>query len=236
MGRGSSFKNRREITSFLCTSGSSCRVKPKCGQTHSTSTVWLSASSLSSPPLAASSAAPPGLAAPGTLTRSCVVLAAHSYPALCDPMDCSPTSSSVHGILQARILEWVAISFSRLAAPGTSDTLPPKDFLSASSYSEVLLTLTPELAPSSGFLAETFAVCSLPWPPLSCHILWSSQFNFPLFLAVLSSDIHILFLYEFFLIPICFFQSSQVECNFLRAVILLWNSSSRTAPGQRTLQ
>ena len=29
-----------------------------------------------------------------------------------DPMDCSPTGSSVHGILQARILEWVAISFS----------------------------------------------------------------------------------------------------------------------------
>ena len=32
---------------------------------------------------------------------------------LCDPMDCSPPGSSVHGILQARILEWVAISFSR---------------------------------------------------------------------------------------------------------------------------
>ena len=31
---------------------------------------------------------------------------------LCDPMDCSLPSSSVHGILQARILEWVAISFS----------------------------------------------------------------------------------------------------------------------------
>ena len=32
---------------------------------------------------------------------------------LCDPMDCSPPGSSVHGIPQARILEWVAISFSR---------------------------------------------------------------------------------------------------------------------------
>ena len=32
---------------------------------------------------------------------------------LCDPMDCSPLGSSVHGIFQARILEWVAISFSR---------------------------------------------------------------------------------------------------------------------------
>ena len=34
-------------------------------------------------------------------------------PTLCDPMDYSPLGSSVHGILKARILEWVAISFSR---------------------------------------------------------------------------------------------------------------------------
>ena len=34
-------------------------------------------------------------------------------PTLCNPMDCSPPASSVHGILQARILEWVAISSSR---------------------------------------------------------------------------------------------------------------------------
>ena len=32
---------------------------------------------------------------------------------LCDPMDCSPPGSSVHGIFQARILEWVAIPSSR---------------------------------------------------------------------------------------------------------------------------
>ena len=32
---------------------------------------------------------------------------------LCDPMDCSPLGYSVHGIIQARILEWVAIPFSR---------------------------------------------------------------------------------------------------------------------------
>ena len=31
----------------------------------------------------------------------------------CDPMDCSPPGSSVHGISQARVLEWVAISSSR---------------------------------------------------------------------------------------------------------------------------
>ena len=37
---------------------------------------------------------------------------AQSCPTLCDPMDCSPPGSSVHGIFQARVLEWIAISFS----------------------------------------------------------------------------------------------------------------------------
>ena len=37
---------------------------------------------------------------------------AQSYPTLCDPMDSSLPGSTVHGIFQARILEWVAISFS----------------------------------------------------------------------------------------------------------------------------
>ena len=40
-------------------------------------------------------------------------LAAQSCPTLCNFMDCSPPGSPVHGILQARILEWVAIPFSR---------------------------------------------------------------------------------------------------------------------------
>ena len=37
-----------------------------------------------------------------------------SYPTLSDPMDCSPPDSSIHGIFQARVLEWVAIAFSIL--------------------------------------------------------------------------------------------------------------------------
>ena len=40
-------------------------------------------------------------------------LVAQSCPTLCDPVDSSPPRPSVHGILQARILEWIAISFSR---------------------------------------------------------------------------------------------------------------------------
>ena len=41
------------------------------------------------------------------------VLVAQLCPTLCDPIDCSPPDSSVHGVLQARILECVAISFSK---------------------------------------------------------------------------------------------------------------------------
>ena len=41
------------------------------------------------------------------------VLVAQLCPILCNPMDCSPPGSSVHGTLQARILKWVAIPFSR---------------------------------------------------------------------------------------------------------------------------
>ena len=41
------------------------------------------------------------------------VLVTQLCPTLCDPMDCDPLGSSVHGILQERILEWVAIPFFR---------------------------------------------------------------------------------------------------------------------------
>ena len=37
---------------------------------------------------------------------------AQSCPTLCNPMDCSPPGSSVHGIFQARVLEWGAIALS----------------------------------------------------------------------------------------------------------------------------
>ena len=40
------------------------------------------------------------------------VLVTQLCPTLCDPMDCSPPGSSLHGIFQARILEWAAIPVS----------------------------------------------------------------------------------------------------------------------------
>ena len=50
---------------------------------------------------------------------------AHSCPTLCDPMDCRLSGSSIHGIFQARVLEWISISFSRdLPGPGIKPGSP----------------------------------------------------------------------------------------------------------------
>ena len=46
-----------------------------------------------------------------SLSSGPLALVTQSCPTFCDSMDCSPPGSSVHGILQTRILEWVAISF-----------------------------------------------------------------------------------------------------------------------------
>ena len=50
------------------------------------------------------------------VTQSCLTC--------CDPIDCSPPSSSVHGILQARILEWVAPPPGDLPNPGIEPRSP----------------------------------------------------------------------------------------------------------------
>ena len=46
------------------------------------------------------------------------VLISQLCPSLCDPTNYSPRGSSAHGLLQARILEWVAISFSKVVGEG----------------------------------------------------------------------------------------------------------------------
>ena len=73
-----------------------------------------------------------------------------SCPALCDPMDCSPPGSPVHGILQARILEWAAISFSR----GSSR---PRDQICVSCIADGFFTTKPPEKPHYdwGFLGSS---------------------------------------------------------------------------------
>ena len=55
--------------------------------------------------------------------RTCSV--ARQCPTLFNPMDCSPQGSSVHGVLRARTLEWVAISSSRGSSRPGSESSPP---------------------------------------------------------------------------------------------------------------
>ena len=64
------------------------------------------------------------------------MLVAQLWTTLCDPMEYSPPGSSVHGILQARILEWVAISFSK----GSSQ---PRDWTWVSHFAGTFFTSEP---------------------------------------------------------------------------------------------
>ena len=77
---------------------------------------------------------------------------AQSCRTLCDPMDCSPLGSSVHGIFQARILEWVAISFSR----GSSR---PRDWTQVSALQADTLTSEPPGKPR----CNTSPLQTQPW-------------------------------------------------------------------------
>ena len=72
----------------------------------------------------------------------CVLhLASQLSPTLCDLMDCSPPGSSVHGILQARILEWVAM-------PSSRESSPPRDQTHISCTAGRFLTTEPMGNPS----------------------------------------------------------------------------------------
>ena len=64
---------------------------------------------------------------------------AQSCPTLCDPMDCSLPGSSVHGILQARILGWVTVCFSRGSSqPRDQTQIKQKNSLKATLLNEDL--------------------------------------------------------------------------------------------------
>ena len=71
---------------------------------------------------------------------------AQSCLTLSDPMDCSPPGSSIHGIFQARVLEWGAIAFS--GAPNSPCLLvPDKPLNSQGNFVQVLLRLGPDDLP-----------------------------------------------------------------------------------------
>ena len=71
------------------------------------------------------------------------VLVSQLCPTLCDPMDRSPPGSSVHGILQARILKWVAIPFFR-------ESSQPRDQTLVSPGRQILYHLSHQGSPMAG--------------------------------------------------------------------------------------
>ena len=92
---------------------------------------------------------------------SCRVLVAQSCPTLCDPLDCSPPGSSVHGILQARTLEWAAISFSRVSSQHRDRTWVLKEhkvflktFLQLAKRKSMHLAQAPEASMGEAALME----------------------------------------------------------------------------------
>ena len=108
----------------------------------------------------------------------CVRLVGQSCLNLCDPKDCSPAGSSVHGISQTGILEWVAISSSR----GSSR---PRDRTCVSCISftggwavhrgatwEAMEAVAPEGAAVLGPLDWFVALLILQLPVILCSALW----------------------------------------------------------------
>ena len=80
---------------------------------------------------------------------------AQSCPTLCNPMDCSLPGFSVHGIFQARVLEWVAMSFSR----GSSQ---PRDWTRVSRIVGRRFTLWYMVAAAA---AKSLQSCRTLWDP-----------------------------------------------------------------------
>ena len=80
---------------------------------------------------------------------------------LCDPMDCSLQGSSVHGIFQARVLEWIAISFSR----GSSR---PRDRSRVSRIVDRCFTVGYPKPQERSLYSFNLSDTQLPFPSLSC--------------------------------------------------------------------
>ena len=70
--------------------------------------------------------------------REVRVMCALSCPTLCNPVDCSPPGSSIHGIVQTRSWKWVAISLSRRSPdPGIEPTFPEPPTLAGRFFTTV---------------------------------------------------------------------------------------------------
>ena len=112
---------------------------------------------------------------PSVLYLLCVCLVTQSWLTLCNSIDCSPPGSSVHGILQARILEWVAIPFSR-------GSYQPRNWTQVSYTAGRFFTLWP---------TKQAPLYHLPTPKLATHSINYLPTNHLYHLAVSNILVHI---------------------------------------------
>ena len=104
-----------------------------------------------------------------------LLLSLHSCPTLCDPIDGSPPGSPVSGILQARILEWVAISFSNALKWKVKVKLLSRVWPSATPWTAAFQALL-----SMGFARQEYwSGVPLPSPPITStlYLLSLSQMS-----------------------------------------------------------
>ena len=112
-----------------------------------------------------------------------------SCPTLCDPMDCSPAGSSVHGISQARVLEWVAIYFSR----GSSQ---PRDPTQVSCIAGRFFTAEPPGKPICWYnMSLIFGVPWL-WKWVTIHSSWMTIFSH--YIHIVFPLVHVYFCVQIF--------------------------------------
>ena len=144
-----------------------------------------------------------------------------SCPALCDPMDCSPRDSSVHGILQARILEWVPcpppghLSYSGIQPKSLMFLALPGGFFITSA------TWEPHMNPIvADQLVSCVQIFVTPWIAAcqACLSLTISQslLKFKSIESVMPSN-HLIFYHRLFLLPSIFpsirvFSSESALC------------------------
>ena len=117
-----------------------------------------------------------------------------SCPTLCDPTDGSPPGSSVHGIFQARVLEWVAIAFSHLRQsssiliilgmgtrlPGTTNSPKPHDIILTSHFYPALPAFPMETPPKGSDLMLSLSSYHLfPDHPYLLGLVKINYFFFP---------------------------------------------------------
>ena len=144
-----------------------------------------------------------------------------SCPTLCDPMDCNLPGSSVHGIFQARILEWVAISFSR----GSS---PPRDWTQISCIAGGFFAnwATREAPFFHDFSnLNLFVLLSLAKVFLSLLMIFSKSQCSTLLIFLHFPSSYLFLLWSLLFPSICYFWISLIfVCNFLRWKVKLWFS------------